>query len=239
MVEDLDFSRSRIAWGEKIQVGELSVTPEQIVALLGPSLTSERIARLNEVVARRSLHMVTVLENIYDRGNASAVMRSAEAFGFLRLWMVDRPGARFRAANRVSKGTEKWLDVHMASTPEDCARNLRQNGYQLWATDLDTSHSIDTLDWSKPIAVVLGNEKDGVSSEMKSLCDGTFRIPMQGFAQSFNISVAGALIYYHAHLEARKLGAKALLGETERQSLLANYYLRCFDNPEGLLRNLI
>jgi tRNA (guanosine-2'-O-)-methyltransferase len=71
---------------------------------------------------------------------------------------------------------------------------------------------------------------------MKSLCDGTFRIPMLGFSQSFNISVAAALIFYRAHLETRKLGEKCKLSEQEKAQVLANYYLRCFDNSEALLK---
>jgi tRNA (guanosine-2'-O-)-methyltransferase len=125
-------------------------------------------------------------------------MRSFEAFGFLRMHLIDAPGARFKAANRVTKGAEKWLDVRPHPTPRSAVEELRRDGYQIWATDLDTDRSISDIDWSKPTAIVLGNEKDGVSPEMKSLVDGRFRIPMLGFSQSFNISVAGALIFYHA-----------------------------------------
>lgn len=184
----------------------------------------------------RSLHVVSVLENIYDQGNVSAVMRSSKAFGFMGMYLVDQPGAKFKAANRVTKGAEKWLDVRPFSSPAEAVKDLKSRGYQIWATDLDTPHSIDTLDFTKPTAIVLGNEHAGVSQEMKDLCDGTFRIPMMGFSQSFNISVAAALIFYRAHLETRKVGEKAKLSPQERAQVLANYYLRCFDNPEALLK---
>lgn len=236
LAEEIDFVRARLTWSENIQVGDVRATAADIVAWLGSHLTDERRARLDEVVAQRSLHVVSVLENIYDRGNVSAVMRSSEAFGFLRMCLVDRPGARFKAANRVTRGAEKWLDVKSFTNPLDAVKDLKSQGYQIWATDLNTPHSIDDLDWSRPTAIVLGNEKDGVSPEMLKLADGRFRIPMQGFSQSFNISVAGALIFYHARLEARKLGGKAYLNEDQRRQVLANYYLRCFDNPEGILR---
>ena len=238
MAEDLDFSQSRITWCDELQVGKLKLPAAEIVRLLGEHLTDERCQRLSEVVKNRSLHMVSVLENIYDRGNTSAVMRSAEAFGFMQMYLVDQPGARFKAANRVTKGTEKWLDVRAMTSAQDAVKELRQRGYQIWATDLETGHTIDSIDWSRPTAIVLGNEKDGVSPEMKSLVDGTFRIPMLGFAQSFNISVAGALLYYRAHLEIQKLTAGANTNLTDAQAIqvLANYYLRCFDNPERLLK---
>lgn len=236
MDQTLDFRKSRITWNDEIQVGELKVSVHQIVQSLREHMTEERVARLDEVLQSRSLHVVSVLENIYDQGNISAVMRSSEAFGFMGMYLVDKPGAKFKAANRVTKGAEKWLDVRPFTNSPDCVKDLKSRGYQVWATDLNTEHSIDTLDWKRPLAIVLGNENAGVSDEMKSLCDGTFRIPMLGFSQSFNISVAAALIFYRAHLETRKLGEKCKLSEQEKAQVLANYYLRCFDNSEALLK---
>jgi tRNA (guanosine-2'-O-)-methyltransferase len=233
--EEIDFLRAKLTWSDEIQVGGIRASVEQIIHGLEGHLTEERRARLGEVVAQRSLHVVPVLENIYDRGNVSAVMRSSEAFGFLRMCLVDRPGGRFKAANRVTRGAEKWLDVRSFTSPSAAAAELKSEGYQIWATDLNTSHSIDDLDWTRPTAIVLGNEKDGVSPEMLDLADGRFRIPMQGFSQSFNISVAAALVFYHARKQARGLGAGACLTGVQRRQVLANYYLRCFDNPEGML----
>jgi tRNA (guanosine-2'-O-)-methyltransferase len=234
--QDLDFRRARLTWSDRLMVGKQEASVDQIIDLLPPHMTEESRARLEEVVRRRAKHIVPVLEKIHDQGNVSAVMRSSEAFGFLQMYMVDKPGAKFKAANRVTKGAEKWLDVRPFAAPADAVKELKAKGYQIWATDLNTPHSIDTLDFTKPTAIVLGNEHEGVSEEMKALCDGTFRIPMLGFSQSFNISVAAALILYRAHLETRALGDKALLSETERRQVLANYCLRCFDNPEALLK---
>lgn len=236
MEQEVDFTRSQLAWSERIAVGDLNVDADFIIRALEPHMTEERLQRLKQVVNARSLHLVPVLENIYDRGNVSAVMRSAEAFGFLRMGLIDAPGAKFKTANRVARGADKWLDVLSYSQPEEAVKALKGDGYQIWATDLNTNHTIDSIDFTKPTAIVLGNEKDGVSPEMLKLVDGRFRIPMQGFSQSFNISVAGALIFYHAHLELRKLGQTAKLTESQRRQVLANYYLRCFDNPENILR---
>jgi tRNA (guanosine-2'-O-)-methyltransferase len=232
MDENLDFKRHRIAWTEPIRVGANAFSADHILKTLKPMLTDERIQRLDEVCASRSLHLVSVLENIYDRGNVSAVMRSFEAFGFMQMHLIDAPTAKFKAANRVTKGAEKWLDTHSHDNPTSAVRELKQKGYQIWATDLNTKYSIEDLDFSKPTAVVLGNEKDGVSEELKGMVDGCFRVPMLGFSQSFNISVAASLIFYHAHLALK--GAKRL-NENEQRMVLANYYLRCFDNPEKLL----
>ena len=236
MSEESDFSRARLAWSDELQVGQLRLSSKEVITRLGPILTPERRARLEQVVGQRSTHMTAVLENIYDRGNVSAVMRSSEAFGFLSMHLIDVPGARFKAANRVTRGADKWLDVHSHADPVSAVRTLKTSGYQIWATSLDTTNNIDTLDWSRPIAVVFGNEKDGVSKEMYALADGRFQLPMLGFSQSFNISVAAALIFYRAHLELRGQGEKVRLTAQQREQVLAEYYLRCFDNPEALLK---
>ncbi len=235
MDQDIDFSRHRLSWTDPIRVGNSQFPVDHILARLGPMLTEERKKRLDEVVAARSLKVLPVLENIYDRGNVSAVMRSAEAFGFFRMHLIDLPGAKFKAANRVTKGAEKWLDIRAHSSPRESVEQLRAEGYRVWATDLNTEHSIDDLDWTGPVAIVLGNERDGVSKEMLDLVDGRFRIPMVGFSQSFNISVAAALIFYHAHLKLKELPDKGVLDQAQFRQVLANYYLRCFDNPEKLL----
>jgi tRNA (guanosine-2'-O-)-methyltransferase len=223
------FAKRKLALSDFIDVGGRRVSTSKIIMKLGPLLTEERIAKLHSVVGRRSFQFVSVLENIFDRGNVSAVMRSADAFGFARMHLVDAPGAKFKAANRVSKGAEKWLDVHMHSSAANAVGALKKDGFQVFATDLATDRVIDDLDFSKPLAVVLGNEKDGCSKEMLAAVDGTFRIPMYGFSQSFNISVAAALIYYHARL---KIVGGLEAGSPVFDQVLANYYLRCFDNPE-------
>lgn len=223
------FSKRKLVLSDRIRVGSQDISVDAIIDRLTPILTEHRKEGLERVISNRSFHLVTVLENIYDRGNVSAVMRSVDAFGFLQMHLVDQPGTKFKAANRVSKGTEKWLDVHLHANASSAVEALHAKGYQIYATDLDTPTTIETLDFSKPTAIVLGDEKDGVSKEMLGQVDGTFRIPMYGFAQSFNISVAGALILYHA----RRLIKDRIAPDSQLfKQVLANYCLRCFDSPE-------
>lgn len=155
------FSKRKLLLQNQIRVGNKDVSIDAIIERLSPFLTEHRKETLLDVISKRSFQMVTVLENIYDRGNVSAVMRSADAFGFMQLHLVDQPGTKFKAANRVSKGTEKWLDVHLHSSPKQAVSELKSKGYQIYATDLDTTNTIDSIDFSKPTAIVLGNEKDG------------------------------------------------------------------------------
>ncbi len=214
---------------------KLKLQASQIAQIVGPWLTPERCERINEVVDHRTFNSTVVLEDIYDRGNVSAVMRSAEAFGFGSLHVIES-GERFKAANRVTQGADKWLEVRRWKSTVDCVKSLKGQGYKILATSLKTKKSISDVDVTGPTAFVLGNEKDGISDTMAELADELILIPMQGFVQSFNISVAGALCLYHIYLErVRKFGSHGDLTAAEKEVLKAHYYLRSLDSaPEKI-----
>ncbi len=194
-------------------------------------LTSERQKKIRKVAVERCFAVQVVLENIYDRGNASAVMRTAEALGFTQFNLIET-GEKFKNANRVTQGAEKWIDVNKWKTTGDCIQNLKKNGYQIVVTHLDErAKPISEIDFSKPTAFVLGNEKDGISAEMMGLADYKVIIPMSGFVQSFNISVAGALGLYHIYQDrCQRLGKCADVSVEQTEILTAEYYARSIDS---------
>lgn len=229
-----NFEKKHLVLNSDIQIGDHSVSPAWVTEHLSPLLTDDRVGRLQDVAKNRSFHLVPVLENIYDRGNVSAVMRSAEGLGFIRMMLVESELAKFKAANRVTRGAEKWLDLDIVRTPTEAVKKLKAQGYQVVATDLNTPNTVADVDFTKPTAVVLGNEKDGVSPEMLSLVDQSFKIPMTGFSQSFNISVAASVLFYHVAWTQRE-NPKLKVTDKEAEAVFANYVLRTFDNPESII----
>jgi tRNA (guanosine-2'-O-)-methyltransferase len=215
------------------------VSYEKIIAEIGPILTDERRKRINEVVEGRNFSIAVVLENLYDRGNGSAVMRSAEAFGFQKFEIIEK-GEKFKVANRVASGAEKWLHQRHWKSTETCVAKLKSEGYRICVTSLEASQPLQEVDWTIPSALVLGNEKEGVSPEMLAMSDLRVIIPMSGFVQSFNISVAGALSLYHiAEYRKTKLGRHGDVTEEQKQILKALYYMKTLDSaPEILLSKL-
>lgn len=225
---------------EPFLIGGIPFTAAEIWETLGTRLTVERQHKIKQVCRRRSQALVPVLENIYDRGNISAVMRSAEAFGFYRFQIIDVANTKFKAANRVTKGSDKWLQVETFSDVESCVQKLKGRGYKIYATHLEASVSIEEVDFTHASAVVFGNEKEGVSKQMLDLVDGRFVLPMLGFSQSFNISVAASLAFSYVHYAQKEAqGGPLFLDEREQGILAANYVLRSFDNPEALLKELM
>jgi tRNA (guanosine-2'-O-)-methyltransferase len=230
----------RFPHSDPVRVGSLELPAERILRLLEPYLTQERQERIRTAVETRTCNVVPVMENIYDRGNISAVMRSAEAMGYQCAHVIEL-GEKFKNANRVSQGADKWLDVRRWKATLDCTRELKSQGFQILATHLDAkARPIGEMDFSKPTAIVFGNEKDGISPEMIREADHTVIIPMHGFVQSFNISVAAAVALYHIHLERiRIFGKQGDLTDQEKLVLRAHFSLRSSKNPERLIEEIL
>jgi tRNA (guanosine-2'-O-)-methyltransferase len=214
-----------------------------ILSMMEPYLTQERQKRIRSAVELRTCNVVPVLENIYDRGNISAVLRSAEAMGFQSAHIIEI-GEKFKTSNRVTQGADKWLDVRRWKSTIECTRELKKQGFQILATHLDSrARPIGEMDFTKPTAIVYGNEKDGISPEMIAEADQTIIIPMHGFVQSFNISVAAAISLYHIYSErTRLLGGASGHGDLsaeEKLILRAEFSLRSSKNPERMLEEIL
>lgn len=215
---------------------DLSVSPELVCELIGPLLTPERRKKIDQVIEGRTAQVAVILEGIYDRGNISAVMRTAEAFGFVNFHVIETQ-EKFKEANRVTQGADKWVEVKKWNTSPECIEQIKKEGYQIVVTSLEASKPLKEVDFSKPTAFVLGNEKSGVSEEMLKAADERVIIPMSGFVQSFNISVAGALGLYHIHQDReKKYGKSGDLTASEKIHMRAQYYLRTQDSAADILR---
>jgi tRNA (guanosine-2'-O-)-methyltransferase len=237
LVEGLPFQSQVLRTGEIVVAGK-KFSAHHVVQKLAPHLTESRKARIAQVIQGRTYNVATVAEHLYDIGNISAVMRSAESFGFLPFHIIERAGSKYKMSDRISRGTEKWLDIQKHASTSQAVQVLKSAGYKIYASDLQATHKLQEIDFSQPIALVFGNEKDGISQDMRDLCDGRFLIPMYGFAQSFNISVAAALTFYHAHTARLNLGKAGDLTSDQSLLLQAHYYLRTLDSaPEILLHD--
>jgi tRNA (guanosine-2'-O-)-methyltransferase len=207
---------------------------------LKPLLTKERVEKIDRVVEQRTYNVVAVLEDIYDRGNASAVMRSAEALGFGLVHSIE-PGEKFKESQRTTAGADKWVELQRWKSTAECLGQLKKEGKQIIVTHLHSSaRPISEIDFTKPTALVLGNEKEGASKEMVEAADACVLLPMVGFVQSYNISVAGALCFYHIYMDRlRRQGFHGDLNEEEKMILRTHYYMRTQASSEEYLRELV
>ncbi|TVR01514.1 MAG: TrmH family RNA methyltransferase [Deltaproteobacteria bacterium] len=200
---------------------------EEVIALLEPHLRPERCARLAGVAAQRMESLTVVLEGLYDPGNRSAVYRTAESFGVLDLHVVNPAAAKKPHARAVSRGAEKWTRIHEWAWPEDAVRSLRARGFLVAASDLQAEVALHEVSFEQPVALVFGNEHDGITEEMRELADVRFVVPMRGFTESLNISTAAAVCIAHARAaRERALGALTDLDMQQVRRLHAAYLRR-------------
>lgn len=205
---------------------------------LDPFLTDRRKERIRSVVARRTRTVVPVVEGLYNMGNVSAVLRSAEALGYQTVHVVE-PDRTFEASARTAAGTRRWLDVKRWSQRSECFEALRGEGYRLLVAHVRDARPIEEVDFTRPTAVLFGNEADGVSEEALRAADGRIRIPMVGFVESFNISVAAAITLYRAYRDRlERTGIHGDLTGSERRRLEARFYLQSVRRPEPILRRV-
>jgi tRNA (guanosine-2'-O-)-methyltransferase len=140
-----------------------------------------------------------VLEGVAISHNASAVIRTCDAAGVLNLDLIAPAAEAFFVNKAISTRADKWLQFHLYQSSEDCLRQLKQKGHRIAATCLaENSRPFTEIDYTQPIAIVFGNESDGISKEARAAADDLIRIPMVGMVQSLNLSVSVGIILYEA-----------------------------------------
>ena len=187
---------NRLPLSEPFDIRGKAYSAKEVIALIEPLLTDVRREKILKVITKRDFDALLVLDEIYDDGNINAVMRSSEAMGFSQMHIIKRKEA-FKKSRRITQGADQWMQIRRWKDPQACLEHLKTQGYRLLATRLEDSQSIEKIDFSQPTALILGNEKNGVSPEVLAAVDGSVRLPMWGFVQSYNVSVAAALSLAH------------------------------------------
>lgn len=167
--------------------------------------TAERQARLEHVLSLRQKDLTLVLANIHDPHNVSAIYRSADAFGVATLHLYYTNTAFPTLGSKCSASARKWVESIRIKTPGELQKIMQ--GYQILATSCSPlAKPFGEYDFTKPTAVIMGNEHSGVPEELQSIVNGELYIPMYGLIQSFNVSVAAALILYEASRQRMAAG---------------------------------
>ena len=191
-------------------------------------LLPERRARIDEVVAARTRTLTVVMEAFADAQNVNAVLRTAEAFGVQEVHVVEGPMKAFDRNKKISQNADKWLEVVRWKTTEECLAHLKARGFLVYATHLgEGSRTLSELSFAEPVALVFGNEHRGVSEAALAAADVRYAIPMRGFSQSLNVSVAAAVSLFQA-MERRtaERGRHGDLDEAEAEALRARFYTK-------------
>ena len=192
-------------------------------------LTPRRRERIDHVVRHRMQSLTVVVEDIRDPHNQAAVLRTAEGLGLLAAHVIDTPDHHgrtdtFEPSRGVTKDADKWMRVHRHRAVDPCLDQLKAAGFAIYAGALDArSVSLYDLDLQRPCAFVFGNEHRGISAGIRDRADQLFAVPMRGFVESFNVSVAAAICLSHAVYARAAAGRPTDLSDAEREALREEY----------------
>ncbi|MFA6570446.1 MAG: TrmH family RNA methyltransferase [Bacteroidota bacterium] len=173
--------------------------------------TDERFEKTKNVLEKRQPTLTVVFENINDPHNISAALRSCDAVGVWEVHLIYHSGQTLpKFGAKSSASARKWLYFHKHDSVEKCYAKLREKNMKIYTTHMQKdSISLHDLDLTQPVALVFGNEHDGVSETAVKLADGNFLIPQVGMIQSLNISVACAVSLYEAYRQRLNSGMYA------------------------------
>ena len=166
----------------------------ELLIYLEDFISAKRRERFISILENRTKFITVALEDVFQLHNASAVVRSCDIFGIQEAHIIENRN-RNPLDKNIAMGAQQWVDVHRYKGTTECITALRAQGYKIIAT---TPHHnavrLSDFKMDDKVALFFGTERDGLTSAVLEQADGFVKIPMKGFTESLNISVAAAII---------------------------------------------
>ncbi len=182
-------------------------TPQPVAALVEPPewnwadvLGGAKKAALLPANAKP---LIVVLAELQDPGNLGTILRSAEAFGASAVLSLPGTVSEWNPkAVRASAGSVFRVPLLSVST-DDCFARLRKAGMKIWTTAVSGAEAADHINLAGPVALVIGNEGNGVPQKLATQADGAVTIPCPGPVESLNAAAAASVLLYEASRQRR------------------------------------
>lgn len=210
---------------------------EKILAEFYDIISDNKKEMFDRIASERTKHITVAIENVYQEHNASAVLRSCDCFGLQEMHVIEKDN-QYKVQRDIALGAGRWVDMYNynqgTQVTKDCIDRLKSNGYTIVATTPHTENTIYDLDLSKPIALVFGTERRGISAEVEKMADTFVKIPMYGFTESFNISVSVAIILNTLRQRLEQSTYKWKLTQEEQTALKIKWCRKILNSGEKL-----
>ncbi len=168
----------------------------------------EIVDRQQHRAKEKAIPLIVVLDNIRSLHNVGAIFRTADGVGVEKLWLCGITG--FPPQSQITKtalGAEDRVPWEHSHDVLAVVRSLKDQGYAIIALEqTEQSLNFDQFEVLFPICLIVGNEIEGISLELLSLCDGAVEIPMAGAKNSLNAAVAFGVVAYQIRSQFAKLG---------------------------------
>ena len=173
-------------------------------------LTTEEMNRLTVEEFRESAKMplTVVLDNVRSQNNIGSVFRTADAFRVEHIALCGICSTPpHREIHKTALGAEESVDWSYHEETEECINALKERGYRIYAVELahgSLKLDKDRIDTSSSVALVFGNEIEGVQESVMAMCDGFLEIPQYGSKHSLNVSCAAAIAIWEITKKLRQ-----------------------------------
>jgi len=167
-------------------------------------MTPERKQRIHSVLRNRQPDLTVLTDKVVKDRNLAAIVRTCDAVGIQTMHCIDQQDD-YRTYNGTSASAQKYVDVVHHSEAGVALGEFRNQGYQIIAADFNES-AVDyrKVDFTRPTVLVMGAEIEGVSDNVLSEVDQSIIVPMMGMVESFNVSVACAVILSEAQRQRQE-----------------------------------
>ena len=163
-----------------------------------------KYADLQQFKPKKKNPLIIVLETVEKPGNLGAVMRTADAAGVDAVIIAD-PRTDLYNPNAIRASVGCIFSVPLfACSSEECIKWLKANNITIYCTYLKASIDYLDADFKKASAIVMGTEATGISQQWVDAADQNIIIPMNGIADSLNVSVTTAIVTFEAIRQRRK-----------------------------------
>lgn len=169
-------------------------------------MTPERFQKIQAVLNKRQPDLTILTDAVHKQHNLSAIIRSCDAFGVFAVHCI-WASRQYRTFNNTAAGSGGWVNVHTYDSIKEGIETLQQRGFKVCAAHFSQqAKDYREYDFTQATAILMGSELEGVSPQAAQLCDEHLIIPMQGMVQSFNVSVAAALLLSEAQRQRQEAG---------------------------------
>lgn len=209
-----------------------------LITYLSQFVTPDRLAKIQTLVALRTRYITVALEDVHQSHNASAIVRSCEAFGLQDIHCVTGKN-KFDVKNTVASGASKWLTLQEHKTSQDCIASLKQAGYKIVATSPHATKTLEAINLDQKIALLFGTEQEGLTQQTIDQADELIKIPMSGFTESFNVSVSVALCVYSLSTRLRASDVVWQLNQQEQEILFLEWLKKSIERSDLLEKRFL
>lgn len=182
-------------------------------------MTPERAKKIKNVLDNRRIDLTVILDHVHKHRNHAAILRTCDAVGIQKMHVVTTE-EEHRPFRGTAMGSHQWVDVVKHEMIEIAIKKIKKDNFTIIAAN-NSGKAIDyrEVDYTQPVALVMGAEKKGVSNNALSFVDQEVFIPMYGMVESYNVSVAAAIILNEAISQRN-----AVRNKVENKKLTAEEY---------------